>query len=80
MGVLIGYYQYVTMLKEISRKLQPENYEMCDHSMGVMCLLPPKRSENCDDRVDAPMPCVSTIPYFGSRFRALTVGLMNLRG
>jgi len=31
-------------------KLQPEDYEIYNDPIGVMCFLPPKRCKNCEDQ------------------------------
>ena len=37
------------MPKEVPRKIQPEEYEICNDHVGVMHFLPPRRCKNCDD-------------------------------
>jgi hypothetical protein len=37
------------MPKETPRKIPPEDYEIYNDPIGVMCFLPPKRCRNCDD-------------------------------
>jgi hypothetical protein len=37
------------MPKDVPRKIPPEDYEIYNDPIGVMCFLPPKRCKNCDD-------------------------------
>jgi hypothetical protein len=37
------------MTKETPRKIPPEDYAVYNDPMGVMCFLPPRRCNNCDD-------------------------------
>lgn len=38
-----------TKKKDPERKLEPEEYEICHDSTGVMHFLPPKRCRVCED-------------------------------
>ena len=48
-GCFLSAFTCNVMPKDAPRKTAPEDYEIYNDPIGVMCFLPPRRCKNCDD-------------------------------